>query len=200
MPKKKDMSKPVRHGVPIPNDRQKKYIKARLGGFNKTQSKQIAGYHKDYSSTLIENQKAVKNALVLALDTVGANEMYLATKLKEGIDQADTAKTVVINNKTGETVQDPDLGAKHNFLKLLSSMRGYAKPEQQTNVYNQYGDNTTITDGEARSLIADIRAEIQARKSSGHVQQPSEIIDTTAYPAVDDDSKGMPPVCGGGQP
>jgi len=153
------------------SDQQRTYAALRVQGKPITQCKAIAGYSQNRATQAIERPGgAVWCAIRSAMDKKGMTDDWLAEKLKEGVEKADTAITR-FNPKTGDTIQDPDLAAKERFLGRICKIKGYEREQPGTNVAiqinNEYkGQVEELADGEAELLINALRAEIGARKSA----------------------------------
>jgi hypothetical protein len=167
--------------------KQNKYIEARISGVSKMKAKAIAGYNR---SQKVESA-SVKMAIDRVLDKAGLNDDFLANELRRTIEQCDEAKTIIIDGKEGVTCKDPDLASKAKLLDQLAKLRSHGKPEQLTQVYNQYGDNNTGTSHEeVRELIRAIREELSARKDRGLLPGPIEVESSDTYTDVDKPGTG----------
>lgn len=99
------------------------YLKARIEGKSKEESKSIAGYSEKSNTYRIENGNKNNASLKEALIAVGLSEEYLAEKIKQGTNADRTHYFAFEGEVTDERVV-PDWDARHKFTKTALEVRG----------------------------------------------------------------------------
>ena len=104
-------------------DRQIVYLSARVQGKSKSESKKIANYGKDVSTTSIENSRNLKNALKQALYSKGFTDDFVAEKLMKGTHAKKshfyTDKGIVTDSREVEDHEN-----QYKYLRLGCELRG----------------------------------------------------------------------------
>lgn len=164
---------------------QKRYIVARTQGKSMRESVRIAGYGNTNPCAIERPGGVVWQAIRTAIEKQGMSDDWLAEELRKSVDRADTAITR-FNPKTGDCIQDPDLGAKDKLLGKIAKLKGYEREHTNPQVAiqinnNQAGGFEGVTDREAESLINAIRAEIGARESADVLEASVEDADSPAH-------------------
>lgn len=116
------------------NNKQIAYLTARIQGKSKEESKRIAKYSANTSTTLIEQNPNMRQALLACMKNVGLTEDYLAEKLMQGTQ----AKRIQYFSKDGVVTDeriDDDGDLQHKFITKVLEVRNDIKSDQpQVNI------------------------------------------------------------------
>lgn len=107
-------------------DKQIRYLTARIDGKTRTEAKKIANYSPNMAPSQIERNPNLRAALLVAMESKGITESFLADKLKNGME----SKKVIYSTSDGQITdmkEVPDNETQHKFFRDTLEIRGDVK-------------------------------------------------------------------------
>jgi len=103
--------------------RQIRYLKHRIDGKTKVESKRLAGYDESTSTEIVERSKELKSELAKALDRQGLSTDMLAKKIAKGTE-AKKKHYYAFEGKVMDEREVEDNETQFKYTKLACEVRG----------------------------------------------------------------------------